>query len=194
MIWRDLKSLVQDPDTAKGPRMKLLEEAGFGQATGIRFESGVTTGFIIYFVQSDVDNDILNGVANVSYLRQCTQFIGSAVAMTEARRAIVGQLLLEKQLSITGVSDQLLLMMMTTRLISRQRNKQVLIRTIKLRKTTICFCSLSPNESVAEENKRWWTSNPSWIVFPTVIMDCVWSIYWIVSFVFVERILQDALR
>jgi hypothetical protein len=102
LIWRDLKSLVQDPDTAKGPRMELLEQAGFDQATGIRFEIGVTTGFIIYFVKSELDENILNGVANVSYLRQCTQFIGSAVAMTEARRAIVGQLMLGKRLSVTS--------------------------------------------------------------------------------------------
>jgi hypothetical protein len=102
LIWRDLKSLVQDPDTAKGPFMELLERAGFGQATGIRFESGVTTGFVIFLVKTDVDESILNGVANVSYLRQCAQFIGTSVSMTEARRAIVGQLLLEKQVRVNS--------------------------------------------------------------------------------------------
>jgi HPP family len=91
LIWRDLKSLVQDPDTANGPRTIWLEKAGFGQAAGVPFQSDVSSGLIIFFAKTDVDQDILNGVANVTYLRQSAQFIGAAAAMTEARRAILGQ-------------------------------------------------------------------------------------------------------
>lgn len=98
MVWRELGMLVQDPDTAKGPRMELLEQAGFGQAVGIRFKSELSSGLVIFFAKADADQDLLNGTANVAYLRQSAQFIGSAAAMTEPRRAIVGHQL-EKQLS-----------------------------------------------------------------------------------------------
>ncbi len=91
LVWRDLKSLVQDPDTAKGPHLVLMEKAGFGQATGIPFQAGVGLGLVIFFVQTDLDPVILNGTVHTSYLRQSAQFIGTAAAMTEARRAMIGQ-------------------------------------------------------------------------------------------------------
>jgi hypothetical protein len=53
LIWRDLQSLVQDPDTAKGPRLALLEQAGFGQATGIHFHTDVGSGMVLFFAQGD---------------------------------------------------------------------------------------------------------------------------------------------
>jgi hypothetical protein len=43
--------------------------------------------------------DILLGTANSSYLHQSAQFIGAAAAMTEARRATLGQHL-QKRISI----------------------------------------------------------------------------------------------
>lgn len=106
LTWRDLKSLVQDPDTAKGPRLALLEQAGFGQATAIQFHSGVFTGMVIFFVQNNLDMEILNGTANVSYLHQSAQFIGTAAAMSEARRATKGQMaLLNNKKKVTPVDD-----------------------------------------------------------------------------------------
>ena len=114
LTWRDLKSLVQDPDTAKGPRLALLEQAGLGQAAGVQFRVGVCTGLVVFFVQSGLDDDILTGAANVSYLRQSAQFIGAAAAMTEARRATLGQQLAKRhhhhhhhrKVTPTGLSNE----------------------------------------------------------------------------------------
>jgi hypothetical protein len=68
LIWRDLRSLVEDPDTAKGPRMALLHEAGIEQATGIPFQTELHSGMVIFFAEKDVDQEVLNGHANVAYL------------------------------------------------------------------------------------------------------------------------------
>ena len=92
LIWRDLKSLAEDPDTAKGPRMALLQEAGMGQVTGIEFQTELfQRGMVVFFAKKDLDGDVLNGHANFHYLRQAAQYIGGAAAMAEARRALVGQ-------------------------------------------------------------------------------------------------------
>jgi hypothetical protein len=39
---------------------------------------------VIFFAQGDLDHEMLNGTVNMSSLRQSTQFIGAAAAMTEA--------------------------------------------------------------------------------------------------------------
>jgi hypothetical protein len=83
---------VQDPDVAKGPTLLLLEQAGFGQAAGITFHAGVCSGLVIFFVQSGLDPKLLNSTVHTAYLYQSAQFIGTAAALTEARRATIGQL------------------------------------------------------------------------------------------------------
>jgi hypothetical protein len=89
LVWRNLRSLVQDPDTAQGPRLSLLEEAGFGQATGITFHTGVNKGIVIFFAKESADEEVLHNMANVTYLRQAAHFIGAASAMSESRRASI---------------------------------------------------------------------------------------------------------
>ena len=88
LVWRDLRSLLDDPDTAKGPRLELLSQAGFDKATGIRFETEVNRGMVIFLSCSDdTDEELLNSMANMSYIRQSAYFIGAASAMSDVRRA-----------------------------------------------------------------------------------------------------------
>mmetsp|Transcript_15933 Transcript_15933/g.44076 ORF Transcript_15933/g.44076 Transcript_15933/m.44076 type:complete len:626 (+) Transcript_15933:247-2124(+) len=88
--WRDMKSLVNDPDTAKGPRLALLEEAGFHQAAGITFRNEIFQGIVLYYTGSDPDQETLESLANTQYLKQSAQMIGSCSAMVTARRATIG--------------------------------------------------------------------------------------------------------
>ena len=91
LVWRDLKSLLDDPDTAKGPRLELLSRAGFDKATGIRFQNEVNQGIVIFLAsksnEGNADDELINSMANVSYIRQSAHFIGASLAMTDVRRA-----------------------------------------------------------------------------------------------------------
>ncbi len=88
--WRDLKSLVVDPYTAKGPRLALLEEAGFHEAAGVTFSNEICQGIVIYYIANDLDESTLKSMANESYLIQSAQMIGSCISMVKTRRATVG--------------------------------------------------------------------------------------------------------
>jgi len=96
MVWRNIQSLIDDPDTAKqGPRLEMMAKAGFGQATGVTFHTGVNQGMVIFLAECPQDEVhqikflLLNSLANAAYLRQASQFIGAATAMSYARRACV---------------------------------------------------------------------------------------------------------
>lgn len=88
--WRDLKSLIDDPFTAKGPRLELLQNAGFCKATGVTFQNEVCQGIVIYYIGNGLDDDTLNSLPNVSYLKVSAEMIGSCVSMARSRRATVG--------------------------------------------------------------------------------------------------------
>ena len=91
--WRDLKSLVDDPYTAKGPRLSLLEKAGFHKATGITFKNEVCQGIVIYYIANGLDEETLHSLANTLYLEQSAQWIGSCASMVRTRRATVGHVI-----------------------------------------------------------------------------------------------------
>lgn len=103
--FRDIKSLLHDPDTAKTPRLALLDEAGFSHAAGISFQSGGVEGIVIYYtiristnntVAAIIDTNSANlaeggttSIANQVYLLRATELIGAVVASIEARRAVM---------------------------------------------------------------------------------------------------------
>ena len=103
--FRDIKSLLYDPDTAKTPRLALLHEAGFSHAAGVPFQSGGMEGIVIYFttrhttintaaavIDPNTANLVEGGtmsIANQVYLLRATELIGAVVASIEARRAVM---------------------------------------------------------------------------------------------------------
>jgi hypothetical protein len=100
LICRDLQSLVQDPDTAKGPRLALLEQAeDLVRRQAYTFTPMSVVAWSFSLLGVILDPDILHGTANSSYLHQSAQFFGATAAMTEARRATLGQHL-QKRISI----------------------------------------------------------------------------------------------
>ena len=87
--WRELKSVIEDPDVIHGPRLEELSNAGFELATGIGFESHGTQGMVVYYTNAGVNTNLLTAVANETYLRRTSTLIGSVLTMAESRRASV---------------------------------------------------------------------------------------------------------
>jgi hypothetical protein len=92
LIWRDLQSLLQDPDSAKGPRLALLEQAeDLVRRQAYTFIPMPAAAWSFSLLGVISEPDVLHGMANSSYLHQSAQFIRAAAAITEARRATLGQ-------------------------------------------------------------------------------------------------------
>lgn len=90
--WRDIKSINQDPDSAKGPRLALMEEAGFTMAAGITFQYMHHQGIVVFLTTvKDKTDDGLTCVTNSAYLYQSAQFIGAALSLAEIRRATLAE-------------------------------------------------------------------------------------------------------
>mmetsp|Transcript_46717 Transcript_46717/g.69083 ORF Transcript_46717/g.69083 Transcript_46717/m.69083 type:complete len:534 (+) Transcript_46717:254-1855(+) len=90
MVWRDLHSLQEDPDTAKGLRLALQEEAGFGLSAGIKFHTKFGyKGIVVYFSRSTVCKSKLSSTENDTYLQHAADLIGATFSLTESRRASV---------------------------------------------------------------------------------------------------------
>jgi len=96
LFFRDISSLLQDPDTAKTSRLSLIQDAGFTHAAGIHFNCGGVEGIVIYYtIGSELNQPYWAGsvhgdrtLANEFYLFRATELIGSVVACIDARRAI----------------------------------------------------------------------------------------------------------
>jgi len=103
--FRDIKSLLHDPDTAKTSRLGLLDEAGFSHAAGIPFRSGGVEGIVLYYtiklstektIAAVIDPTTANlaeggtiSIANQVYLLRATELIGAVITSIEARRAVM---------------------------------------------------------------------------------------------------------
>lgn len=89
LVWRELDSIIQDPDAIHGERLNELHASGLEKAAGITFESNGNQGMIVYYAQEGVDSKMLSAVANEMYLKRSAELIGSSMAMIESRRACV---------------------------------------------------------------------------------------------------------
>ena len=88
--WRELKSVIEDPDAIHGPRLEALHDiVGIERATGISFDTHGTKGMVVFYSKEGVDADLLSTVTNETYLRRTASSIGSVLAMGESRRASV---------------------------------------------------------------------------------------------------------
>ena len=85
MIWRDLKAITSDPFQPPYQRMNVLEEAGFGKATGIPFDILGHKGVVIYLTRENASESLLSDPMNANYLKVASQHIGTASAITRPR-------------------------------------------------------------------------------------------------------------
>lgn len=85
--WRDISSLVDDPDTAKTPRLNAIHNAGFNHAAGVTFSAGYQRGMVIFLTQLEEDAEQLIDYYNQSCMVRNAEAIGSVIAANEARKA-----------------------------------------------------------------------------------------------------------
>mmetsp|Transcript_2095 Transcript_2095/g.2997 ORF Transcript_2095/g.2997 Transcript_2095/m.2997 type:complete len:581 (+) Transcript_2095:145-1887(+) len=87
IIFRDINSLLLDPDTPKTARLALLKEAGYSKAAGVSFQSGWHHGIVIFYISNVKNEEALVSIPNLLYLRRATDLVGTVVASSDARRA-----------------------------------------------------------------------------------------------------------
>jgi hypothetical protein len=94
--WRDLASIEADPaDTWTCPRLsEQIQRHELSRAAGAAFDiDGVKKGLVVFYCRKDniiMDKAALKSSLNSIYLTRCATYIGSVVAMTEARHACMG--------------------------------------------------------------------------------------------------------
>jgi hypothetical protein len=120
MFWRDIHSLTVDPDQPTFLRLKLLEDAGFAKATGVRFEFRGQKGIVLYLAKSDTDIERLSSSENCAYMRSAADLVGAAVSLIKHKTAILA-------LKASAVLDE-----HTTAIDDEQKEDGEIVRKIKV--------------------------------------------------------------
>eukprot|EP00592_Proboscia_alata_P019822 CAMPEP_0194409264 /NCGR_PEP_ID=MMETSP0176-20130528/7112_1 /TAXON_ID=216777 /ORGANISM="Proboscia alata, Strain PI-D3" /LENGTH=682 /DNA_ID=CAMNT_0039209763 /DNA_START=101 /DNA_END=2146 /DNA_ORIENTATION=+ len=97
--WRDLQSLIIDPDTSCGQRLTSLYKSGMRQAAAVPFHvRDHLPGIVIYLTREPTtrtqtkkaasrdENVVINSLPNQVYMRSCAELIGATIATNEARK------------------------------------------------------------------------------------------------------------
>jgi len=89
LIWRDIHTLNLDPDQPTFERLEVLEKAGFSKIAGVRFDICGEKGIVVYFAKDDTSVLGLSSHESVTYLKNAATMIGSSVALTKSRKALI---------------------------------------------------------------------------------------------------------
>lgn len=89
IVWRQVKSLADDPDQPCNPRLQYLAKCGIGQAAGVPFKIGKCEGLVVYMARDTANYGKLRDPVNLDYLAHATLLIGSAYSLQQPRRAVV---------------------------------------------------------------------------------------------------------
>lgn len=89
-IWRDVKAITSDPDQPPYLRMQLLEQAGFGKATGVPFDIRGHRGVVVYLSRESASLEQLEEKANDAHLRVSSDLIGVISANSITQEASIG--------------------------------------------------------------------------------------------------------
>lgn len=89
LIWRDIHTLNLDPDQPTFLRLEVLEKAGFAKIAGVKFDMCGQKGIVVYFTKGNTNVSKLSSTENETYLRNAATMIGSSVALTKSRKALV---------------------------------------------------------------------------------------------------------
>lgn len=81
VLWRDIKSLAEDPDQPYDERLQLFAKAGFTLAAGIPFDVRGFKGIVVFFANPHADVKKLSDHINSKLIEFAAQFIGSAAAV-----------------------------------------------------------------------------------------------------------------
>lgn len=86
--WRELKSVIDDPDQSHGPRTRVMYKAGLDKATGIPFSIAGHQGMIVYYAVADADSSLTTSPVHEAYLKRATQVKGAVLATIVTRRLL----------------------------------------------------------------------------------------------------------
>lgn len=89
LLWRNLRAITSDPFQPPYRRMTVLQDAGFGKATGIPFDVFGHRGVVVFLTRASADEEALNKSAD--YLRAGAVHIGSVSAIRVPRQAVLQQ-------------------------------------------------------------------------------------------------------
>ena len=85
--WRDVRAITSDPDQPPYLRMKLLEQAGFGKATGIPFDIRGHRGIVLFLARESASEAQLLELSNDCHLRVSADVIGAVSARSITQEA-----------------------------------------------------------------------------------------------------------
>lgn len=85
--WRDVRAITSDPDQPPYLRMKLLEQARFGKATGIPFDIRGHRGVVLFLARDSASDAQLLELSNDCHLRVSADVIGAASARSITQEA-----------------------------------------------------------------------------------------------------------
>lgn len=83
--WRELKSVLEDPDISHGARTEAIYNAGLNKASGIRFHVATSYGMVVYYAMSG-DSSLTTAPEHERYLHQVTLVKAAILAAIESRR------------------------------------------------------------------------------------------------------------
>mmetsp|Transcript_14030 Transcript_14030/g.20211 ORF Transcript_14030/g.20211 Transcript_14030/m.20211 type:complete len:507 (-) Transcript_14030:1442-2962(-) len=86
LVWRDIKTIANDPHQPYNARLQALAQCGVGWAAAVPFEVDNHKGMVVYITRPNVDMEHLQGKNNESYLFCAAQLVGSAWALRSPRR------------------------------------------------------------------------------------------------------------
>lgn len=84
--WRELSSVINDPDQSSGLRTEAMYNAGLEKATGIKFNVYELKGMVVYYSNAGADEKILMDPATETYMCQVVNMKASLLAAVETRR------------------------------------------------------------------------------------------------------------
>jgi hypothetical protein len=84
--WRELRSVIEDPDESHGARTEALLKVGLDKAAGIEFNASGSKGIVIYYSRAEADSDLVTHPAHETYLHRAAHAKGAMLASIEARR------------------------------------------------------------------------------------------------------------
>ena len=89
-LWRNVSAITSDPDQPPYLRMQMLEQAGFGKATGVSFDIRGHRGIVLYLARETACEDQLTEKANDAHLRVSADLIGCISANAITQEASIG--------------------------------------------------------------------------------------------------------
>jgi hypothetical protein len=85
VVWREIKTVVEDPDQPWNPRLQQLGEIGLGWAAAVPFNYHGEKGIVVYMAKASVSMIRFQSSNNELYLKAASTLIGAAYALRQPR-------------------------------------------------------------------------------------------------------------